>query len=691
MKRKDRKKSGFKPVDPNELPKLPPDSNGSFREYSAQRPRPSDAFLAKSADFNPLRWLNPSLLTQWLEEWQRGWIRNLWRLGAEICERDDVLVLDVAKRKNAVASRASVFQVVPLEQQKGPKGKPDAETQAHCDALTYFYRNLSSTSCVDLNIDGGIQELAYFMMDALIQKYSTFEILWKNQLEGITANLLFVPGTFLENTHGYLRYTGPVNGLGAPRDQGDPVFEAYNPDKSVDLNASNWMVATNQGFCLKALCILYQFKTIALKDWMNLIARFGVPWVIGIIDAPNPSQAFSGFVSALQAMGSDGVLAVTGGPQNGGDAKVEIKEPSSGANAPAQALVDRIDRRITSILRGADLMSQSRKNAVGSNIQQDEGDLMEEADCEWLTATLRRKLDGKVIARLFGPDAIPKAGILVSPKPQKDITLEIQKYTFALQAGLKISQESIAETLDIELDTDSSEDDLAHAPTPTGQSADEIQQGQMELQASAPEPAANSAGDGPRDDHGRWTQDTVAKAIQMRRDAMLMHSVASEKHLRVHEAEQGKSDKYQDLADKTEDAGTRKEAQMKADFRQKRADEAMGKYEHHLKEIQGHREQGIRLLGIQKSLGASNTEDFRLNGHTVDALKAAARADSAPILAAMTHVMAADTPDETNARLLELGVHFPGLKDRLAEGSHIESVTEQAAVEAMLETLEGQQ
>lgn len=503
-------------------------------------PAPADAWRWKQFLPNLLRYITPQLVTGWLEQFDRGWIRNLSVMIEQIIERDDILAIDVRKRLDAIASRAAAFQVVV------DRDAPDkAEADKHAEALRFFYKNVIVTDATDLNVEGDIRMLAYQMTGALIYKYAFHEIVWRISPRGLSADLKFVPSYFFETTRGVGRYTGPIGGLGQPTLPQDPwkgplgsPQPANEPRLKVapdvpewNTKEGQWLVSTAPGIG-KALCILYIVKSMGIRDMVNYSGRFGVPIIHGSAPFAFGTPEWDDFINALLRMSNDGVIATTKSAIAGMESPtVELIEAGTSGEIVPEKLVERCDRRMSSLILGADMRTMSRKQqGPGVSIQGDEADAMIEGDCEWLTATLRQKLDKRVIALVFGEGVEPMAHIEISPRADKSLARELPIDTFLLQSGFPMTVGQAADRYDRELPDGVDPDQPMHAPTPTGQSPEEILADQQAV-AATKEPAvpgSNAASndyhpDQHRDYHGRWTAGSTVEPTSKGAEARKGH------------------------------------------------------------------------------------------------------------------------------------------------------------------------
>jgi hypothetical protein len=337
-------------------------------------------------------------------------------------QRDDLLRGVIAKRKKSVARYG--WTVLPK-----PNISPrDAKmAKAHAETLEYFYNHLRCENAVDGAEIGGFKLLARQMMDAVGKKFAVHEIVWR-QLEDasgthrrfVSATFRFVPLGFFENTAGRLRF-----------------LEADGAMEGRDLEPGAWMVTVGDGL-MSASATAWMFKNIAMNDWLRCSERNGTPGLRGVSASARDSEEWQALEQALADL-QDGKAVVHG---TGEDIRVIDLLP--GGNIPFPALVERIDRMLAALWRGADLSTLSRDRGYGASLQEKEGYALEEDDAEMLTETLNRYVDEWVIRYVFGEDAQPLAGVRVLVTPREWTSSDLQIDEFLIRHGAPVS---VQETL----------------------------------------------------------------------------------------------------------------------------------------------------------------------------------------------------------------------------------------------------
>src|SRR3954469_15930926 len=137
--------------------------------------------------FNPIRNLTVDSLTNQLDAFEAGYLREAAETWETIENRDDILRSVVPKRKKAIARHG--WTVLPARELQPSE---EAESKRHAAALEYFYRNLDCSNAIDTNESGGFSLLVRQMMDAVAKRYAVHEIIWRPKADGtLTASLRF--------------------------------------------------------------------------------------------------------------------------------------------------------------------------------------------------------------------------------------------------------------------------------------------------------------------------------------------------------------------------------------------------------------------------------------------------------------------------------------------------------------------
>ena len=211
---------------------------------------------------------------------------------------------------------------------------------------------------------------------------------------------------------------------------------------------------------------------MGLKDAANYMEKFGFPFLHGKTTAQFGSTEWNDFLGVLQGFSGDGAALTSIG------CDIEVVAKGSPGELPHMQFVDRMDRAISRIWKGGDLSTMSRGHssgggggsAVGSNPQMQNEDDLAKADAERLSETLQFYVDKYVIKYKFGVDK-PLAKFTLIPPSDTDVSREIEKYSFAIGAGLPVSQKTLSEVFNIPLAEDGEELATTPAPPPMNDAA----------------------------------------------------------------------------------------------------------------------------------------------------------------------------------------------------------------------------
>lgn len=366
---------------------------------------------ARQARFNPIRNLTPATLTSALDAFDVGHLRQAALLWEVIEDRDDVLQIVGPKRRKRVSRRP--WDVLPVDD--------TPEAQLHADTIKDFLNNLTVTEAADENVRGGLRLLVRQMMNAAFHKYAVHEIVWSMVGGKVRAELRFAPLYFFANTSGRLGYVGPEGGA----------------IDGIPLNEREWMITAGDSALMKAASVCYIFKRLSLNDWLNFSEKFGIPGIHGETPAAKGSQEFTDFCDALDAFASDWVTATNAG------AKINLIEAKQNGDGPFAPMVERMDRRLTSLVLGSDLSTMSRENGVGSQPQQADSDQLLEDDCEMISETLQMQLVRPLIAYVHGTSE-PLAYVQLTPPIHVDVASEIKVDQFLLDNGAELDAAEVA-------------------------------------------------------------------------------------------------------------------------------------------------------------------------------------------------------------------------------------------------------
>jgi phage gp29-like protein len=382
----------------------------------------------KRSRYDPIRRLTPQYLLRVMDTFANGYLREFALLADAIKNRDDMISVALGKREKAVARHG--FVILPFE---GLGPAQAARAAQHQAALKHFYDQLTVTHALEQDLTGGFRLLVRQMMGAVGARYAVHEIIWRPTVDAqtgaaaLTARLNFVPLWFFEATTAKLRFTRNYFGT--------LMGEDLAPDE--------WFVTVGDGL-LEPLAVCYMFKNMAVKDWAAFCDKFGMPGILARTSAPEGSAGWVAMENALQKFGQD--WAAVCNFEN----SIDLVAAKGGPGAlPFPPMVERMDRAIAAICRGADLstMSGGQHGASGggnagrgASVQGEESDILEQDDAELITETLSG-LSRQVIAKLFGPDEAPLARLRIVVPQKKDTADTINRLGFLLNAGVPVSMD----------------------------------------------------------------------------------------------------------------------------------------------------------------------------------------------------------------------------------------------------------
>lgn len=368
--------------------------------------------------FNPLKNLTADQLTNYLDEFRTGNLRNLALVMDGIEERDDTLASVVPKAKAAVARHSWEILTV------ATKGAAQvAEALRQKQALETFYNNLRATSALDADELGSVSLLIRQMMDAKGKRYAVHNLVWERKPDGYGVTAHFAPLWFFENTTGRLRFIRQSFG--------------YTGE---DMEPGAWLVTKGAGVMI-ACTVAWMYKHLPLRDWLIYCSRHGMPGIEGVTDAQPDSTEWNALVTAVEDAASNFKWV-----RNRSN-EIKIIDFAAHTTLPYQPLVERMDRAMAALWRGADLstMSAGEGEGSGASLQSGEADIIEADDCAWISDTLNLKLDRLLLDYTFGEDAPSLAYFKLLVPERKDTAGDLSVDEFALRAGHPISQAQFAE------------------------------------------------------------------------------------------------------------------------------------------------------------------------------------------------------------------------------------------------------
>ncbi len=368
--------------------------------------------------WNPLRSLTPETLTRALDSFEYGDLREFALLAEVIAERDDTLKSVKPKREKSVSRRD--WNMMKRE-------KSDAADK-HAEILEEFWNNIRAENAYDRNERGGMSRLIKQMMTAVSYRYAVHHIVWKPAPGKLRATFEFVPLWFFENREGRLRFV---------KDGTSVTGE--------DMDPSQWMVTTGDGLMVSC-AIGYIAKRFSIQDWLAFSEKFSMPGTLGRTSAAKGSSAGNAMKAAVESFGQDWAAVIYG---DDGNSKIELVQPNGNPSAmPMPALIERVDRKMAALYRGADLSSMSSKDGegTGASLQSEETDILEADDCEVISETLQ-EVERMVIAWHFGKGVEPLAYIQIQPPVREDKKFVLEAGAALMAAGVRVAKKDYLERL----------------------------------------------------------------------------------------------------------------------------------------------------------------------------------------------------------------------------------------------------
>ncbi|MEP2776792.1 MAG: DUF935 family protein [Luteolibacter sp.] len=375
--------------------------------------------MARKQRWNPLISLSPVSLTRALDALEYGDLREFALLAEVVAERDDTLKSVKPKREKAVSRRDWNI----LKREKSPAA------DKHAEVLEDFWNNARAENAYDRNERGGMSRLIKQMMTAVSYRYAAHHIVWKPEPGKLRAVFEFVPLWFFENRTGRLRFV--KDGVGIDGEEMDP---------------REWMVTTGDGLMVACL-IGYLAKRYSIQDWLAFSEKFSMPGTLGRTSAAKGSDAGKAMKSAVESFGQDWAAVIYG---DDGNSKIELVQPNGNPSAmPMPALIERVDRKMAALYRGADLSSMSSSSGgkgTGASLQSKETDILEADDCEVISETLQT-IDLHVIEWYFGKGVEPLAYIQIQPPVREDKKFVLEAGVALKEHGVRIAKNDYAERL----------------------------------------------------------------------------------------------------------------------------------------------------------------------------------------------------------------------------------------------------
>lgn len=374
--------------------------------------QPERSRLSIRQRINPIRSLTPESLTRILDAFHSGELRHAALVWDAIERRDDILKCVATKRKQAVARLR--WDILTIDDSQ--------EAHQHREALLHFYNHLTATHACDENRTGGVPLLLRQMMDATGKGYAVHEIIWRTTHDKqLTADFRFAPLWFFENKTGRLQY----------------LAEEHS-QSGIPLEPGAWLTTTGDAL-MEPCSIAYLFKHLPLRDWLVYCERNGMPGVKGVTEAAPGSPEWDAARDAVRDFGAEFHALMSRGTL------IEPIDLTSRGELPYPALVERMDRAIAALWRGADLSTLSAAH-TGASVQSSEADMLEQDDAQHLSETLNTQVDRHLIQYRFGSTQ-PKAYFQLLPVNENERLKELEIAERLAALGYEPDTQQLAERL----------------------------------------------------------------------------------------------------------------------------------------------------------------------------------------------------------------------------------------------------
>jgi phage gp29-like protein len=366
--------------------------------------------------FNPLATLTPGSLTRALESFDRGDLREAALLWEAIANRDDTIPGVKVKREKSVAHKR--LETVAVEKSR--------TAEKHREVLTDFWANARYVSAWDRSDAGGVKKLIRSMQAAVSYRYAMHHIVWRPSKDGLRATFEAVPLWFFECREARMRFL--------------PMGYGYD---GIELDPSEWLISYGDGLMF-ASSIGYYCKRATLQDWLRFSEKFAMPGVLGKTSAAQGTPEGDAMRDATLTFGNEWAAVLYGHDGSTGAAGIELIQANGNPAAmPMPALIERVDRKIAALYRGADLSTMSAGGGEGSgaSLQGEETDILERADAAERSEELQR-VERTVIEWHFGRGVEPLAhtSLIVPEREDQKLILEATKVFVSLGARISVRE-----------------------------------------------------------------------------------------------------------------------------------------------------------------------------------------------------------------------------------------------------------
>jgi hypothetical protein len=356
---------------------------------------------------NALWGANPDTLVTAVTAYHAGNIAQLAKIVDAYERQDDVAATGRMKRDASVARCEHTVLI-----EEGHEDNPRA--QLHRETLQRFWATIRCTSAFNRAERGGIRLLKKQMMSARTHGWSAHNILWRTEGGTLRAEFVQIPMWHFENLTGELRFREHVTDW-----YGVPLWDG------------GWLInsATPIGPAVALACCA---KRMSLQDWMLFSERAATPGLLGKTAAAPGTEAWNNLCEMLRRWSRAWTGAV--------DKDTDITPVNLNTGTPPMPqLVERMDRAIAALYRGADLSTLSKGEGLGASLQGEESDMLEADQCAEISEALHEQVDRLVIRYMCGDDE-PLAYIWIEPVSKPDVTSNTQIDDHLAKFGIRLSK-----------------------------------------------------------------------------------------------------------------------------------------------------------------------------------------------------------------------------------------------------------
>ena len=356
---------------------------------------------------NALWGANPDTLVTAVTAYHAGNIAQLAKIVDAYERQDDVAATGRMKRDASVARCEHTVLI-----EEGHEDDPRA--QLHRETLQRFWATIRCTSAFNRAERGGIRLLKKQMMSARTHGWSAHNILWNTDGGTLRAEFVQIPMWHFENLTGELRFREHVTDW-----YGVPLWDG------------GWLVnsATPIGPAVALACCA---KRMSLQDWMLFSERAATPGLLGKTAAAPGTEAWNNLCEMLRRWSRAWTGAV--------DKDTDITPVNLNTGTPPMPqLVERMDRAIAALYRGADLSTISKGEGLGASLQGDESDMLEADQCAEISEALHEQVDRLVIRYECGDDE-PLAYIWIEPVSKPDVESNTKIDNHLASFGIRLSK-----------------------------------------------------------------------------------------------------------------------------------------------------------------------------------------------------------------------------------------------------------